>query len=423
MEEATEHMETDGTEAPLSPAESQTPKKEEHKLEGVAAIGYNFTTNQEALSDFVNTLSPIAKQQDETGIGRITEGITSVLTELGYSESQLKARKDEKLGKPENPPLISKEDAGHRLLTIARALIPLTVPKQMTLFRSAFVMLNSNFDQLIADLISYFYKEFPDALHSDNSLTLSELQSCSDIDEAREFVTAKTVRTVTSGSLDQQMRFFRQTIKVTGFDEVVKWDVVSEAVARRNLLVHCGGIVNRSYLSEVPLEERPPDAKTAKIGSILVVPPQYFRDAFTEFFAAGMAVLQCCWRKWHKDERDEADGVLIDIMYRTLLKEDWKLAERIGELAASCKAADEENRLLLLFNYCISLKQLDRFDLLDKCIANLDVSAHRPKFRLAVAALRNDERNIYRTGYALDSGKSGVMMRCDRGLSEASHGV
>jgi hypothetical protein len=27
------------------------------------------------------------------------------------------------------------------------------------------------------------------------------------------------------------------------------------------------------------------------------------------------------------------------------------------------------------------------------------------------------------TGYALDSGKSGVMMRCDRGLSEASHGV
>ena len=193
MEEATEHMETDGTEAPLSPAESQTPKKEEHKLEGVAAIGYNFTTNQEALSDFVNTLSPIAKQQDETGIGRITEGITSVLTELGYSESQLKAHKDEKLGKPENPPLISKEDAGHRLLTIARALIPLTVPKQMTLFRSAFVMLNSNFDQLIADLISYFYKEFPDALHSDNSLTLSELQSCSDIDEAREFVTAKTV--------------------------------------------------------------------------------------------------------------------------------------------------------------------------------------------------------------------------------------
>jgi hypothetical protein len=30
---------------------------------------------------------------------------------------------------------------------------------------------------------------------------------------------------------------------------------------------------------------------------------------------------------------------------------------------------------------------------------------------------------IYKTGYALDSGKSGVMMRCDRGLSEASHGV
>jgi hypothetical protein len=192
------------------------------------------------------------------------------------------------------------------------------------------------------------------------------------------------------------MKFFRETAKVNGADSAANWGKLRESVARRNLIVHSGGVVNRTYLEDVPLTDRPGDSKTASVGTQLRVSPDYFTETLDEFLLAGSALTQCCWRKWHKTELDAADSELIDVLYQALLKERWRLAERIGEFAISCKTSSEENRLVLLFNYCISLKQLGSRDKLGSCIAKLDASALGPKFKAAVAALCDDKEALHK---------------------------
>lgn len=117
---------------------------------------------------------------------------------------------------------------------------------------------------------------------------------------------------------------------------------------------------------------------------------------YDEILVAGVAIAQSCWRKWRKDDLDEADRSLIIIVYNLLKREEWKVGEKIGYLSKNMKICDASSRTMLDINYCQSLKWQGKKTELDVELKKFDESNLSPKYKVGLAALRSDKESFYK---------------------------
>lgn len=140
--------------------------------------------------------------------------------------------------------------------------------------------------------------------------------------------------------------------------------------------------------------------KNLKEGLRIEVSPKYFKNIFNEIKLCGIILMQCCFRKWDKNLLDIANSFLIDDMYNLLLKGEWAVAERLGLFVKEeeCKKtiANDEIYMVLIINYCQSLKWQGKDKELKEELLKIDSSALSPKFVLSIAALKDNEDEFYK---------------------------
>jgi hypothetical protein len=366
-------------------------KKEKEKL-NFEDIHNSFKGNLESLEVFVNSVAPVAEKHDEATREKLVKFANGIRKIFG-------AEKD-KLNKKRRKQLIEgmTEEQANQLIQLAADLPRLTLPQAQLLYRSSFVMLMSYFDFLLSDLIHYFYRKYPEDLSGKNlSLTLSELRHLGDMDTAVDFIINKEIDNILYDKLEKQKLYFRDTLKVDTKDDIINWNKIVEAMERRHIVVHNDCKINRRYLSNVDLSVIPEPIKDVKEGTEVRITAPYFRGIFEEVCVSGVVLLQVCWRKWEKDDTKNADNALINLdIYDALIKENWTCAERLGLFAKGCAVADQASHLILDVNYCQSLKWQGKKDKLEKELVKFDVSALRPKFALALYALKSDSDGFYR---------------------------
>lgn len=264
------------------------------------------------------------------------------------------------------------------------------------LYKSSFVMLVSYFDFLISDIIHFYYKLHPEGLSGkDLSITLNELKICSDHEEAIDVILNKKVDSILYGNLESQKIFFKNELQIDIRERVVNWDIINEAVERRNIIVHNDSVVNKRYLRNVALSiinKRRTDIKESeRIG----VNQEYFKRVYDEIFIAGIVLMESCWRKWKKEDVEKADDILLQVIYEALTREEWSVAERLGLFCKDIKVHNAAMRLMLDINYCQSLKWQGKKDELIAEMDKFDVSSLSPKFILALCALKGDKDGFY----------------------------
>ena len=258
-------------------------------------------------------------------------------------------------------------------------------------------MLVSYFDFLLSDLIHYFYRKYPESLsEKELPLTLSELKLLGGVDEAIDSVINKQADSVLYKSLGEQKLYLKNTLKIDTKDSIINWNKLVEAVERRHIVVHNDCKINRRYLTSVDLLQIPEKTKDLKEGRQVRITESYFRSVFEEICVSGIVLLQCCWRKWEKDDTSDADSSLNSDIYDALLKENWIRAERVGLFSKECKVANQAYRLVLDINYCQSLKWRGKITELEEELKKFDISALSPQFALALYALRSDRDNFYK---------------------------
>jgi len=369
-----------------------TRKKKREKIEyDIRVIHSSFVTNLRSLRVFVSNLTPIVKRQDEVLIENTMKTIRKAHKIFGLSKSELKKKRIKRTKFKPTETQLSK------MFSVLRGLPRLTPRNVQLLYKSAFVMLISYFDFLISDLIHYFYQSFPESLTGKElSITLNELKLCNDISEGISYMVNREIEKVSYKSLDDQIRYFENYLKIDCKKNLINWNGITETVERRNIIVHNDSKINRRYLKNVDLSIIPEKTKDLKEGREILIREDYFMTAFYEIFIGGIILLQCCWRAWEKDDIENADGELIEIIYDTLREEEWKVAERLGLFSKECKVYDERNRLYLDVNYCQSLKWQNKTEQLEKELEKFDVSSLGPKYILALAALKSDREQFYR---------------------------
>lgn len=279
-----------------------------------------------------------------------------------------------------------------------RGLSQFTLSNIGLLYKSSFVLLMSHFDFLFSDLIRYFHRKYPENLsEKEFSFTFNELKQFDSVSDVLDFAINKEVEKILYANLAEQKKYFKSHMKVDLKEKIIDWGRITEAVERRNIIVHNNGMVNKRYLKNADLSAIPSEAKQQlKEGAKITVDKDYLDSVFNEIFSAGVILIQSCWRKWDGDSVNGADLALIAIVYEALSKEKWQVAERLGCFGKECEAHNERNHLYLAVNYCQSLKWQGKNDELSKELEQFDPTSLRPIYLLAYYTLKSDIDNFFK---------------------------
>jgi len=359
-------------------------------------IHNSYVSNLDSLNVFIINLTPVAKEH-----GRVTEARQDRLIDRFLEIFRRAEREAGSVAKDEKKKTVEFKLTGQlaeEFRKVFREYLFLS-PKQVELlYKSAFVMLISYFDFLISDLIYYYYQSYPASLTGKElSLKLSELQQCEDISEAVRFLISKEVDRILYDSLNDQIKYFEDFLKIDCKKKIINWDIINEAVERRNIIVHNDSRINRRYLDNVSKTDVSEKVKNLKEGKLVRIDEKYFRVVFNELFLAGIILHQCCWRKWAKNKIEQADTHLCEDIYDTLLKEKWQFAERLCLFSKDLDVNSERTRLVLDINYCQCLKWQGKQDELESELKRFNTRTLRPIYELALCALESNIEGFYKS--------------------------
>jgi len=225
---------------------------------------------------------------------------------------------------------------------------------------------------------------------SQKNLMFSDLIKYSSIEDVREFIIEKEVESFLRESHSKQFEIMESRFGMVLRKDLAVWPVFIELTERRNLYVHCDGIVSSQYIN-VCKQNNVGLNKSTKVGNDLNVNKIYFQTAFNCIFEIGVKLGQVLWRKLKPDELELADNNLINITYELLLEERYPLAIVLLHFASDVlkKHSSDQVRCIHKINLSIAYRQNgDKKESL-RIIKEADWSACSHPFTLAVAVLED----------------------------------
>jgi hypothetical protein len=282
-----------------------------------------------------------------------------------------------------------------------------------TLPRTFIVSLVSQFDAFVGRLVRTLYYGRPELLNSsDRTLTFKQLGSFKDMEAAREFVVEKEVDALLRKSHVEQFEWLENKFGVPLRKGLASWPTFVELTERRNLFVHCNGVVSIQYL-EVCRSNGVKLPNDVEVGKELGVNKRYFRSSYECIYEIGTKLAHVLWRKVLPDERKKADGTLINTAAELIGDGRYEMAKGLLEFAFDTirKFDSDAYRRMLIINraqvYKWSGDEVRAMDIL----RSEDWSACDDRFALAVNVLedkfdeaaalivRVPESDISRTAY------------------------
>lgn len=256
---------------------------------------------------------------------------------------------------------------------------------------SSVVSLVSQYDCFLGGLLRCFFRARPELLNAcEKNISLKELQNFETIDAVREYFIEKEIETVIRKSHTDQFEWMEKRFDLPLRKGLSSWPAFVEITERRNLIVHCGGIVSSHYLSAC--EQQGADCGGAKAGMELTANRPYLGHTYEVLVEIGVKLAHVLWRKLVPAERAVADMKLNDFCLDLMNEARYELSRKLLDFATGVlKTWDSEvNRLLFVVNRAQVYKWLNQDATCKKILSNQDWSAVDDRISLGVAVLRND---------------------------------
>lgn len=250
----------------------------------------------------------------------------------------------------------------------------------------------SQYDAYLGGLIRTMFVSKPELLNSsEKNILFSELIKFESIEEAREFVVEKEVESVLRESHLKQFKWLENKLGITLRKDLPSFSDFIEITERRNLFVHCNGVVSRQYL-EVCRENDVKNIDKLKLGQKLNAKPAYFNKCYMVLFEIGVKLGQVLWRKLHPENIEDADAHLNNVCYQLLIKGHNRLALNLLTFATDTikKHHDQEMICILTINKALAHYLSDKKEDCKKVLAKHDWSATNDKFKLAISILNEE---------------------------------
>jgi hypothetical protein len=265
---------------------------------------------------------------------------------------------------------------------IARKIIP----------RSYLVMLVSQFDFFVGDLLRVVFRLKPELLDlSEKSLTYAELKGFRSIEAAGEHLIESQIDQVLRKSHLDQFDWLDKKLGLSLPPDLFDKSTFVEVTQRRHLFVHSNGFVTAEYIRNCKMHgvDLPNGISTT---TELDVSEEYYIAAFINIYEVGFKLAHWLWRKILPGQLAAADSNLINSTVMLLIEGRFKLASRLLDFSTTTlkKHKDEDARMRLVINRAQAHKWLQNNDKAMEILNGEDWSATGPDFKLAVAVLRDD---------------------------------
>jgi len=258
--------------------------------------------------------------------------------------------------------------------------------------KSFVVALVSQFDAYLGGLVRAFINLKPELLNgSERILTFKELKEFNSLEGARDFILEKEIESLLRESHPQQFSWMENKFKIKLTENLPSWPTFVEVTERRNLFVHCDGVVSRQYL-KVCGEQGVEGLTGLQPGSVLWVSPEYFSKAQECILEIGVKLGHVLWRKLCPEQRAEADANFSDVCFGLLQEANYRPAKELLNFAVTGlkKHSTDEVRRIFVINYAQAQKWVGDQQ---GCVATLeaeDWTACDDKFQIAIAVLKDD---------------------------------
>lgn len=249
----------------------------------------------------------------------------------------------------------------------------------------------SQYDAFLGGLIKTIFLAKPELLNSsEKNMSFSDLLKFNSIHEAQEFIIEKEVESVLRESHLKQFKWLESKLNMTLRKDLPSFSDFIEITERRNLFVHCNGVVSRQYIDNCKENDAKGISKI-NIGEKLDAKPAYINKCFYTLFEIGVKLGQVTWRKLLPEENEAADGNLNEICYELLVKGHYKLVINLLTFATEIlKKHTQEFTCIFTINkalaYYLSNKKEESINVLDKH----DWSASNDKFKLAIYVIKEE---------------------------------
>lgn len=260
---------------------------------------------------------------------------------------------------------------------------------------SLFVSLISQYDAFLTRLLRAIFEIKPDVLNgSERNLTFSQLVEMETVENAREFIIDKEIDTVLRKSHSEQFDYLEKLIGMKLRENLPIWQTFIEITERRNLLVHCDGVVSNQYLKNC--NEHKCKTDNIKVGDRLGADHKYFISAYKCLYEIATKLTHTIWRKYLISDLKTADGELNHVCFHLINMKSFELADILLEFGcAQKKHFNDSSKNVFIVNGSLSKylqeKKEDAKEILDK----KDWSASSDDFKLAYAVLTDDFERAY----------------------------
>jgi len=254
---------------------------------------------------------------------------------------------------------------------------------------SLFVSLISQYDAFLSRLLMILFNIRPEYINnSERQLTFFQLVDFDSIESAREYIIEKEIECVLRKSHSEQFDYLEKKITISLRENLPVWQTFIEITERRNLFVHCDGVVSNQYLKNCIDNKCLIDG--VELNQRLTVEPLYFEKAYECLFELSVKLTHTIWRKLLIEDLKEADGRLNEICYELLNSRKFRLADVLLDFACKQKKHfNDSTKNVLIVNKALSQYMQNKKDNATDIINGKDWSASRDDFRLAYIILND----------------------------------
>lgn len=263
---------------------------------------------------------------------------------------------------------------------------------------NAVIGMVSKYDGFLGSLIRQLLEDKPEILNgSDKEVKVTDIMSSMNLEELKEVIVEKEVDSLLRRSHTEQLKTLEGKLNMELNPQKLLPDFV-EIMERRNLFVHCNGVVSRQYLIEckkhgyqVPNE--------LKVGDVLEADREYVMNAYQVLFQVGVMHGFVIWYKLRPEEGEQLVDTLSEVAYDLIKDEEYKLSLGVIDFALMNKSWSKEinnaQQLVFRVNKALAFHLRDLQDECVKIVDSMDVTAAEPKYHLAVAVLKKEYDKAY----------------------------
>ncbi|MFI9584030.1 hypothetical protein ACIHCQ_19790 [Streptomyces sp. NPDC052236] len=240
--------------------------------------------------------------------------------------------------------------------------------------KSLLVSAISSFEVLFGQIARAIYSVNSSALNdSDYAFTLQELAKFSTLDDAREYLIERRISGLLRDSIDAWDKWLKRTSGGLSMDTLpVEWPLIRESFARRNLIVHTGGVVNHLYTTVIQKLDSP-NADRITIGSRLTVDEEYLDRVLQELLALGHILTCATGSKLHKSEEENFASATVATIQNLSAKSAWRACSAVCKYALSRNLARSSEMNVRVRSW-LSRKEIHGIESIRKEVEEWDTS-------------------------------------------------